>query len=228
MLIFLCLDPCGGLWHYFSLFEAVDRLWLTLVFCFALLVGASAAAAGRCRAHWWGSQFLGFRSLHLHLNGFDVQLAFCRTCDRNRDAREPLPARRRRRRRRALIFTFTGLLHERLLFGRNEVFVSLFLLLAQHLCLLHLIKRKPQLLKREISFILQNGLLHLWRRNPTKSSRQTLIASIFFLFFTLSRKKNSPVASSWSTWREDQDWRWEYKHTDPMTSSITATIRGNV
>lgn len=33
----------------------------------------------------------------------------------------------------------------------------------------------------------------------------TLIASIFFLFFTLSRRKNSPVASSLSTCREEPE-----------------------
>lgn len=56
------------------------RLWLAIVFCFALLVGASVAAE-RCHAYCWGSQFLGFCFFHFHFNGFNVQLAFCRTFD---------------------------------------------------------------------------------------------------------------------------------------------------
>lgn len=194
MLIFLCVDPWGDfVSHYFSLFEAAASLRLAFVFRFALLV----AAAGRCHAHWWGSQFLGFGFLHLHLDGFDVQLAFCGTCD-GTEVHVSLSRHDVSAAVAPSIFTFAGLLHQRLLFRRDEVFVSLFLLLAQHLCLLHLIKGKQELFKHQISFILQK-LLHFKDTTQKKSSRQTLIASIFFLFFTLSRKKNSPVASSWST-----------------------------
>lgn len=40
------------------------------------------------------------------------------------------------------LFTFSGFLHQWLLFRRNEVFVSFFFFLAQNLRLLHLIKKK--------------------------------------------------------------------------------------
>lgn len=228
MLIFLCVDPWGDfVSHYFSLFEAAASLRLAFVFRFALLV----AAAGRCHAHWWGSQFLGFGFLHLHLDGFDVQLAFCGTCD-GTEVHVSLSRHDVSAAVAPSTFTFAGLLHQRLLFRRNEVFVSLFLLLAQHLCLLHLIKGKQELFKHQISFILQNSLLHFKDTTQKKKFTTNLDRFHFLpLFYTFPQKELS--RGQLLVHLEGRS-RSRSNNTNvriqrgTMTSSITTTVWGKI
>lgn len=58
-------------------------VWLAFAFCFVLLLFVGGAAGGGSWVHWWSPQFLGFSFFHFLLDGLDVQLAFCGSCDRN-------------------------------------------------------------------------------------------------------------------------------------------------
>ncbi len=62
----------------------VVDVWLAFVFCFALFLFVSGAACGRSWVHRWSPKFLGFGPFHFLLNGFDVQLSLCRSCNRNK------------------------------------------------------------------------------------------------------------------------------------------------
>lgn len=115
---------------------------LAFALCFVLFLFVCGAAAGWSRVHRWSTQFLCFGFFHFVLNGLDVKLAFCGSCNRNEVAwlavlsgctisnRLLFPS----------LLTFTGSLHQRLLLRRNESFVPFFLLLGECLRLLHLQK----------------------------------------------------------------------------------------
>uniref|UniRef100_A0A8D3CR68 4Fe-4S ferredoxin-type domain-containing protein n=2 Tax=Scophthalmus maximus TaxID=52904 RepID=A0A8D3CR68_SCOMX len=99
----------------------------------------------RSWVHRWSPQFLGLGFSHSILDGLDVQLAIYRSCDSQNMSKSYYYNAKFQKHlvcfhRNACFFTstFNGLLHQRLLFRRDESFVPFFLLLGQGLRLFHL------------------------------------------------------------------------------------------
>lgn len=65
---------CLYLWYNYD----DSGVWLAFGFCFLLFV---CADGGWSWDHWWSPQFLHFGFFHFVLDGFNVQLSFCRGCD---------------------------------------------------------------------------------------------------------------------------------------------------
>ena len=85
--IFLCpyrvLTLSSGTVQQTPHYSADVTVRLAFAFCLVLFLLVCGAAGGSW-VHWWSTQFLGFGSLHFLLDGLDVQLAFCGSCDRNK------------------------------------------------------------------------------------------------------------------------------------------------